>query len=294
VDTFGNVYGGDIYKNRIQKFDASGIFLGKGSADAQATRLALDSSGRIYVSTGGTVVRIFNTTPTVTPQHATSYFDTQAKFNGLIAFDGGSTVTNRGFIYGTGGSYGATTTDSGNYSVGMYTTEVTSLTCNTTYSYKPFASSTVGLSYGTSTSFTTDTCPSSNMGGSSSSRRSLPVFSAPVPSVQPIQIASSSNQIPSKAAVPVSFGVFTRPLRKGSVGADVRALQKFLNANGFTVAQTGPGSVGNETTLFGAATQTALQKFQCYVDIVCVGTPSTTGYGSLGPRTREKMTETRE
>ena len=39
-------------------------------------------------------------------------------------------------------------------------------------------------------------------------------------------------------------------------------LQKFLNKNGFIIAATGAGSVGNETMYFGNATLQAIIKFQ--------------------------------
>jgi peptidoglycan hydrolase-like protein with peptidoglycan-binding domain len=45
-------------------------------------------------------------------------------------------------------------------------------------------------------------------------------------------------------------------------GEDVRALQVFLNANGFTVNTTGWGSPGRESIYFGTATENALKKFQ--------------------------------
>lgn len=45
-------------------------------------------------------------------------------------------------------------------------------------------------------------------------------------------------------------------------GEDVKELQKYLNANGFVVAKSGVGSVGKETNYFGAATKTALLKYQ--------------------------------
>ena len=56
--------------------------------------------------------------------------------------------------------------------------------------------------------------------------------------------------------------MFTRNLREGVTHTDVKELQKFLNKNGFNVAQNGLGSVGNETTYFGSATINALKRFQ--------------------------------
>lgn len=55
---------------------------------------------------------------------------------------------------------------------------------------------------------------------------------------------------------------FTRQLRTGDKGEDVRALQAFLNCAGFTLGASGPGSRGNETTLFADRTLNALKKFQ--------------------------------
>ena len=55
---------------------------------------------------------------------------------------------------------------------------------------------------------------------------------------------------------------FYRELKIGSVGEDVKNLQRFLNKNGFPVASSGAGSSGNETTKFGSLTQLALIKFQ--------------------------------
>lgn len=53
-----------------------------------------------------------------------------------------------------------------------------------------------------------------------------------------------------------------RNMGEGDKGADARALQKYLNAHGAPVATSGPGSPGQETTLFGALTKAALTKFQ--------------------------------
>jgi peptidoglycan hydrolase-like protein with peptidoglycan-binding domain len=58
-------------------------------------------------------------------------------------------------------------------------------------------------------------------------------------------------------------------------------LQQWLNAHGFVIAATGPGSPGNETTTFGILTDKALIKFQR-----SQGLPAT---GYLGPLTRAAL-----
>lgn len=57
--------------------------------------------------------------------------------------------------------------------------------------------------------------------------------------------------------------VFSRNLRIGMVGADVKLLQTFLNSDQDTkVSLIGPGSPGNETFYFGPATLAAVKRFQ--------------------------------
>lgn len=66
-------------------------------------------------------------------------------------------------------------------------------------------------------------------------------------------------------------------------GPDVLLLQKFLNAQGFLIAQTDPGSRGNETTIFGGRTYRALVRYQ-----KAHALPST---GFLGPITRRTISK---
>jgi murein DD-endopeptidase MepM/ murein hydrolase activator NlpD len=55
---------------------------------------------------------------------------------------------------------------------------------------------------------------------------------------------------------------FDKNLELGDENFDVKELQKYLNKNGFIVASSGAGSIGNETNYFGPATQRALISFQ--------------------------------
>lgn len=77
--------------------------------------------------------------------------------------------------------------------------------------------------------------------------------------------------------------IFSRNLTIGSRGEDVRKLQQILNADPMTrIAQTGAGSLGNETTYFGPATKNAVIKYQQKQGII----PSS---GYVGQLTRNKL-----
>lgn len=56
--------------------------------------------------------------------------------------------------------------------------------------------------------------------------------------------------------------LFRSELRYGDRGEDVRALQAFLNTNGYEVSRVGPGSPGNETRYFGPKTFAAVVSYQ--------------------------------
>jgi len=77
---------------------------------------------------------------------------------------------------------------------------------------------------------------------------------------------------------------FTRSLTVGSTGADVKCLQQYLNASGYTIATTGAGSPGNESTYFGSLTKAAVAKWQA-----AKGVSPAAGY--FGTISRAKYTE---
>jgi hypothetical protein len=80
---------------------------------------------------------------------------------------------------------------------------------------------------------------------------------------------------------------FTRNLKLGDRGEDVKRLQEFLNQNGFPVALSGAGSLDKETELFGLGTQRALKKFQeAHAEELLKPLGLTSGTGFLGEDTR--------
>jgi peptidoglycan hydrolase-like protein with peptidoglycan-binding domain len=90
-----------------------------------------------------------------------------------------------------------------------------------------------------------------------------------------------TNQSTSTSPQLLTPASFTRSLKLGMTGPDVKALQVFLNNRNFKVAISGPGSPNNETTYFGPATRTALIKFQSANGI-------TPAVGYFGPITMKK------
>ncbi len=78
---------------------------------------------------------------------------------------------------------------------------------------------------------------------------------------------------------------FTKNLYLGSKDNQVKALQQFLNQNGYKLADTGWGSLGSETDYFGVLTSSALAKFQEANRNKASGMINEKGY--LGPITRQ-------
>jgi hypothetical protein len=112
--------------------------------------------------------------------------------------------------------------------------------------------------------FSTQGCP---RGRSGSKKKSVATVTRSVP--LPVQVTAPS--VPN-----VQKSGFTKNLHIGMKDVDVFELQRALNSLGFVIAQTGPGSPGNETQYFGPLTVQALSAFQKSKSI----SPS---YGYFGP-----------
>jgi hypothetical protein len=74
---------------------------------------------------------------------------------------------------------------------------------------------------------------------------------------------TSQNNFGTPSPIPGCPYLFTRDLQIGSTGIDVKILQQILNTDRRTrIADSGPGSPGQETLSFGAGTREALKRFQ--------------------------------
>lgn len=247
------------------------------------------------LNTGSSTNNIFVTTncpPTIVTSPATLVYRVSVNLSGNITSNNDSVSTERGFVYGLTTSYGATSTESGVFGIGEYTTQIIGFTCGKTYHYRAFATNLGGTNYGADTVFNTMNCVSG-------SRVLTPVVEVPVSNLStpltgtatstlattPISFENSAGNLASTSAsnsfsTSTPVYIFTKDLKFGFVGQDVKQLQAFLNTHGFPVTKTGVGSSGKESTYFGPATKTALIKFQKAYSIV-------PAVGYFGPITRE-------
>ena len=119
---------------------------------------ATNSAGTGYGAEEG-----FTTTgcmPVVMTSSITNITENSATGGGNVTDDGGNTVTARGVCWNT--SHDPTLDDyhtEDGSGEGGFTSQLTNLTCNTTYFVRAYATSSAGTSYGGEEEFTTDNCP---------------------------------------------------------------------------------------------------------------------------------------
>lgn len=186
--------------------------------------------------------------------------------------------------YGLTSGYGNKTSINSVFS-SVHSRSITGLSPNTTYHFRILSKDSSGnLSISNDGTFTTlNITQSSN---NNSNYQSLPSnYRNNLVDENKTQISSTTTSIQNSQAQATSTPVFTRNLKIGQLGNDVRELQKILNELGYTVSLSGPGSVGNETNIFGLATESAIKKYQCNVLNICSGA----GFGYLDQNTRDAL-----
>lgn len=95
---------------------------------------------------------------TVTP--TTSITRTTATSGGNVTSDGGASVTARGVVWSTSinPTTALATKTSDGTGTGSFSSSITSLTCNTLYHVRAYATNSVGTNYGSDVTFTTSAC----------------------------------------------------------------------------------------------------------------------------------------
>ena len=84
----------------------------------------------------------------------------------------------------------------------------------------------------------------------------------------------------------------TPNLKLGMTNIYVKMMRTKLRNLGYFKAYGTPGvptSSVTETSYFGAETQVQLKKYQCDVLSICSGSPTTNGYGMVGPKTKAAL-----
>jgi peptidoglycan hydrolase-like protein with peptidoglycan-binding domain len=198
---------------------------------------------------------------TLTTSSASSVTKTGAVLNATIStLSGGSSATVRGFAWGTSSTYSATTTSSGSFSTGAFTTTLSDLTCNTTYHFRAYATNPSTTGFSSDATFTTEACATASSGGggggSGSRARVVP---SPIATTTP----TTTRQTPK----------LLLNLKLGDSNPEVTTLQTILVSLGFLkVSPTG---------YFGPLTESALKAYQISKGIPPVGV--------VGPLTRASL-----
>ncbi len=116
----------------------------------------------------------------------------------------------------------------------------------------------------------------------------VPVFVNMTPSTENGGQPTNSESEKEEPLIKVSNSRITKDLKLGDVDEEVKLLQEYLNGRGFLVAESGPGSPGQETTRFGAGTRDALIKFQeANAELILKPFGLKEGTGVVGKMTRD-------
>ena len=165
----------------------------------------------------------------------------------------------------------------------------TGLSANTSYSgryVKAYNSYGESAASGIASSITTPGMPGGGPMGligisPTTANLGLPTTQTAPPTV-PSPAPTPQSSIPTTPAI---TPLFTQTLKYGSRGSKVILLQDTLKQ--LSLFPQSVKSNGN----FGPTTRQAVKRFQCQYNIVCSGNERTTGYGQVGPKTRQALNQ---
>jgi hypothetical protein len=161
-----------------------------------------------------------STAPSITTTTPTSIAQTTATGGGEIVSDGGASVTARGVVWSTSinPTTALSTKTSDGTGTGVFSSSVTSLTANTLYHIRAYATNSVGTSYGADTTFTTLIIPTVTTPTSASVATTTVTLGANVTSLgNPASISargvcygtSASPTTPCSTASGTTTGIYT-------------------------------------------------------------------------------------
>ncbi len=261
LDSVGNIYVADSANHRIQKFDLTGAYVTKwgsyGSGNGQMAYpkgIAVDSLDNIYVADSGyNRIQKFDSTGTYIDQWGSGGTDND-EFNGPqgLAVDSSNNIYVADYSNNRIQKFSNSSNDT-------FTTDLTGLTCGTTYYYRSYSTNSVSTGYSSGSTFSTSACPvvasSGGGGGGSSSSKPKIILPIVVPVVYPIVAPVKVINLPI-----TTVQKFTQSslIRVGSRGENVKVLQTFLNAQGPDIFPPNSKIDG----VFGKITDQAVKKFQ--------------------------------
>lgn len=126
----------------------------------------------------------------------------------------------------------------------------------------------------------------------SQEKKEVVYYQVPVETPQTFGLPENTNGAASfeekKIVIEKHKDIITKDLKLGDEDPEVKLLQQYLNGRGFLVAESGPGSLGQETIRFGAGTEDALIRFQeANADIILKPFGLKQGTGVAGEMTRK-------
>jgi hypothetical protein len=164
--------------------------------------------------------------PTVTTETTTATASTTASSGGNVTSDGGATVTARGVCWGTSANpttANSKTTDG--TGTGVFTSNITGLTANTTYHVRAYAINSAGTSYGSDVTFNT---PSNLL--------SPPSLSAPSTSTGTFTVTISYSSWPSLQSSSDCYELEESTV--SSISGFVRINQSFTHTSPYSMQLT--------------------------------------------------------